>query len=139
MIAYLDTSALVKLFMPDEEGAPTAAELWDASDVALTSRIAYPEGRAALASAHRARRLTARALDRARAALDTTFQRLAVVELDRSIAELAGDVAERFSLRAYDAVHLASALAIEDEALVVLTWDERLAAAARRAELEVIP
>ncbi len=139
MIAYLDTSALVKLFMPDEEGASTAAELWDASDVALTSRITYPEGRAALASAHRARRLTARALGRARDALDTTFQRLAVVELDRSIAELAGDVAERYSLRAYDAVHLASALAIEDEALVVLTWDERLAAAARRAELEVVP
>ncbi len=125
--------------MPDEEGAGTAAALWDASDVALTSRITYPEGRAALASAHRARRLTARALDRARDALDTTFQRLAVVELDRSIAELAGDVADRFSLRAYDGCTWRRPWRSKTEALVMLTWDGRLAAAARRAELEVVP
>ena len=62
-----------------------------------------------------------------------------MVELDGSVAEIAGDVAERFALRAYDAVHLASALAIGDDDLVLLTWDERLAAAGRRAELDVVP
>ena len=139
MIAYLDTSALVKLFMRDEEGARTAAEIWDASDLVLSSRIAYPEGRAALASAHRARRLTARALTRARGAFDSVFRQLAVVELDRSVAETAGEVAERFALRAYDAVHLASALTVSEDGLVLVTWDEQLGVAARRAKLGVVP
>ncbi len=139
MIAYFDTSALVKLFMHDEEGARTAEEIWDAADVVVTSRVAYPEGRAALASAHRARRLTARSLRLARDALDIRFRQVAVVELDRAVAEMSGDVAERFALRAYDAVHLASALTIGSDDLVLLTWDERLAAAGRRAALDVVP
>jgi hypothetical protein len=139
MIAYLDTSALVKLFMRDEEGSRTAAEIWDAADVVLTSRIAYPEGRAALASAHRSRRLTTRALTQARGAFDTVFRQIGVVELDRSVAETAGDVAERFAMRAYDAVHLASALTVGQADLLFVTWDEKLASAGRRAELDVIP
>jgi len=139
VIAYFDTSALVTLFLHDEEGSGTAGEIWDAADVVATSRVAYPEGRAALASAHRARRLTARSLGRARDALDTWFRQVAVVELDRSVAEDAGDVAGHFALRAYDAIHLASALAIGRDDLVLLTWDERLAAAGRRAGLEIVP
>ena len=139
MIAYFDTSALVKLFIHDEEGSRTADDVWDAADVVVTSRIAYPEGRAALASAHRARRLTARSLRLARDALDIRFRQVAVVELDRGVAEMSGEVAERFALRAYDAVHLASVLAIESDDLVLLTWDERLAAAGRRAALDVVP
>ncbi|MGZ5307191.1 MAG: type II toxin-antitoxin system VapC family toxin, partial [Actinomycetota bacterium] len=130
---------LVKLFIRDEEGTRTAEEIWDASDVVVTSRVAYPEGRAALASAHRARRLTARSFRQARGSLDTWFRQVAVVELDAPVAEIAGDVAERFALRAYDAIHLASALAIGSDDLVLLTWDERLAAAGRRAALDVVP
>lgn len=139
MIAYFDTSALVKLFIRDEEGTRIAEEIWDASDVVVTSRVAYPEGRAALASAHRAQRLTARSLKHARGSLDTCLRQVAVVELDAPVAEIAGDVAERFALRAYDAIHLASALAIGGDDLVLLTWDERLAAAGRRAALDVVP
>lgn len=139
MIAYFDTSALVKLFLHDEEGARTSEEIWDAADVVVTSRVSYPESRAALASARRARRLSARSFGQARESLDTRFRQVAVVELDRSVAEIAGDVAERFALRAFDAVHLASALAIGGDNLVLLTWDERLAAASRRAALDVVP
>ena len=139
MIAYFDTSALVKQFLHDEEGARNAEEIWDASDVVVTSRVAYPESRAALASAYRARRLSARSFGQARGSLDARFRQVAVIELDRPIAEIAGDVAERFALRAYDAVHLASALTIGSDDLVLLTWDERLAAAGRRAALDVVP
>lgn len=139
MIAYFDTSALVKLFMRDEEGSRMVAEIWDASDLVISSRIAYPEGRAALASARRARRLTARALAHAREAFDTVFRQLAVVELDRSVAQTAGEVAERFALRAYDAVHLASVLTVAEDDLVLVTWDEQLADAGRRAEVGVVP
>jgi predicted nucleic acid-binding protein len=42
-------------------------------------------------------------------------------------------------MRAYDAVHLASALTVGRADLLFVTWDEKLAAAGRRAELGVIP
>lgn len=139
MIAYFDTSALVKLFLRDERGADVAARVWDASDVVFTSRIAYPEARAALAAAHRLGRLTAIALARARDALADVFVQLTVVELSAPLSESAGDVAERFALRAFDAVHLASALTIADAPTSLVTWDDQLANAARMAGLDVTP
>ncbi len=39
---------------------------------------------------------------------------------------MAGDVAERFAMRAYDAVHLASALTVGRADLMLVTWDEKL-------------
>jgi len=139
LIAYLDASAIVKVLLSGEDGSGTAAELWDAADLVVTSRVSYPEGRAALAAARRARRVTGSAADRARLALDSMFDDLDVVELDDGLAASAGDVADRFGLRANDAIHLASALALEDPRVVVVTWDRELAAAARRAELAVAP
>ena len=60
MIGYLDTSALVKLLLRDEEDTDVIGSLVAAMDMTFTSRIAYPEGRAALAAARRAGRLTPR-------------------------------------------------------------------------------
>jgi len=53
-----------------------------------------------------------------------------VIGLDATLARAAGELAERHALRGYDAVHLASAIAIEDPDLVMATWDRDLAAAA---------
>lgn len=139
MIVYVDTSALVKLLVQDEGGTDTTMQVWDAADLAFTSRITYPEGRVALAAAARAGRLTRTQLGRARGSLADVVDRCAVVELGAELAESAGDVAERFALRAYDAVHLASALAVADDSTVLLTWDEELADAGRRAGLDVVP
>ena len=54
-IVYFDSSAFVKLVV-EEEGSDLAAALWDGCDVAVSSRLAYPEVRAALAAAGRADR-----------------------------------------------------------------------------------
>jgi uncharacterized protein len=61
-----------------------------------------------------------------------------VVELDEGLGEAAGDLAEHHDLRALDAVHLASALA-GGRRVIVATWDDRLATAAREAGLTVAP
>ena len=55
-IVYFEGSAFVKLVV-DESGIELAAELWDGCDAAVSSRLAYPEVRAALAAAGRAGRL----------------------------------------------------------------------------------
>ena len=56
-LVYFDSSALVKLVL-DEVGSDIAAVLWNACDVALSSRLAYPEVCAALAAAGRSHDLT---------------------------------------------------------------------------------
>jgi uncharacterized protein len=139
MIAYLDTSAVVKLLLRDEEGAELVGSVRDAADVAVTSRIAYPEARAALAAATRAGRLGAREHARSKRELTRALGSLAIVEIHPGLAEAAGDVAERFDLRAYDAVHLASALVVDDGSTVVVTWDHALASGASAAGLDVAP
>jgi uncharacterized protein len=60
------------------------------------------------------------------------------VEPRTEIVELAGKLAERHALRAYDAVHLASALALRDRLVAFATWDRGLADAAHASGLAVV-
>jgi len=138
VILYLDTSALVKLFV-QEDGSDLAVGLVDAADVMATSRLAYVETRAALAAAARARRLTRAALRSATTDLDRRWDTLGVVEVTQEIAQRAAALAETRALRGFDALHLASALAIADDEFVLATWDEDLALAALAEGLAVAP
>lgn len=139
MIGYLDTSALVKLLLRDEDAFETVRGVIAAMDASFISRVAYPEGRAALAAARRAGRLTARAYPTAVRDLDRAVGSFRIVELHPAVARAAGDVAERFALRALDAVHLASALALGTSHTVMVTWDRTLSSAASAAGLGIAP
>lgn len=57
--------------------------------------------------------------------------------VDREIANRAGKHAEDLALRGYDAVHLATALELGDEEVVLVTWDRDLAQAAERVGLGI--
>jgi uncharacterized protein len=105
----------------------------------VASRLLYPEACAALAAAKRSGRLAARSLRRAVVDLDRFHAELTLIELDGPLTTLAGDLAERHALRGYDAVHLASALAVGDPELVLVSWDRELAAAAASAGLNTSP
>jgi uncharacterized protein len=139
MISYLDTSAVVKLLLRDEGGAGQLRDILDASDRAVTSRITYPEARAALSAAARAGRLDSRQHTRAKRDLDRAVASVTMVELHAGVARAAGDITESFGLRAYDSVHLASALVVDEGDTVVVTWDRALATAASVAGLGVAP
>lgn len=137
-LVYFDSRALVKLVV-EEPGSTLAADLWDGCDAALSSRLAYPEVRAALAAAGRNHDLGARDLDRAARAWEDLWPSVRAVELSGAVARHAGRLAPEHALRGADAVHLASALAVDDPALVVAVWDRRLHAAIRAAGLAVSP
>lgn len=73
--------------------------------------------------------------------LDVQYQ---VVEMDRSLAELAGDLVTRYPLRAYDAIQLASALRLQTSlvqtgspGLTFVSADERLLSIAHTEALAV--
>ncbi len=55
---------------------------------------------------------------------------LITIGVDQALARHAGERAEDLGLRGYDAVHLATALELGDEEVVLVTWDRDLAQAA---------
>lgn len=95
-----------------------------------SSQLVYPEARAALAAAERAGRLDGTAYDQAVAALDLLYDDLQIIGVDDQLAHEAGDLAVHYALRGYDAMHLASALALDANEVVLATWDAALSRAA---------
>jgi predicted nucleic acid-binding protein len=64
------------------------------------------------------------------------------LEVDEPLVRRAADVAWQYGLRGYDAVHLASALKLQDRAdkvVTVVTFDRHLADAARQSGLATLP
>ena len=137
-LVYFDSSALVKLLV-EEEGSDIVADLWDGCDAALSSRLAYPEVRAALAAARRNHDLDEDGLGRAERSWEEYWATTRPVELTSAVEWLAGEVAGSHPLRGADAVHLASALVLGDQDLVMAVWDRRLHAGAIAVGLGVAP
>ena len=139
MIAYLDTSALVKLYV-EEEGSALVHEAVKGAEESLTSVVAYPEARAALARARRERVLTPADYRATVDALDADWGALGVVQAEEGLARRAGLLAEKHALRGFDAIHLASGLASIGGAdgAVFICFDGRLAQGARREGLKVL-
>lgn len=124
---YLDSSAIVKLVVPEAEtrALMAALERWP-------DRVA-----SALASVevHRAlRRAGASVVVRRRA--EAVLSGLVLVRVDDPVlqrAALFGDPA----LRSGDAIHLATALSLGDDPDAFVTYDARLARAAKKQKLTV--
>lgn len=135
MIAYFDTSALVKLLVP-ERGSSCADEAWGSARAVVASTLLYVEARAALAAAQRRDRLTPVATGAAVARLHDLIAQVELVPATTDLVWRAGPLADVHGLRGYDAVHLASALASGADAVV--TADEELAAAATVNGLAVV-
>ena len=134
MIADFDTSAIVPLIV-DEPTTETCNRLWNEATRVVCVRLIYPESRAALARAERLGRLTPLQLREAVAERESIIDEIDLVEIGPDLARDAGDLAEHFGLRGYDAVHLAAALAVNDDDVVLVTGDRELATAARAAGL----
>ena len=137
-IVYFDSSAFVKLVV-EEDGSDLAARLWDGCDAPVSSRIAYPEVCAALAAAGRNRQLTKSGQAAAEASWEEFWSATRAVELTEPLARRAGELARTHGLRGADAAHLASALALGDDELVVAVWDTRLRDGAQATGLRVSP
>lgn len=137
-ILYFDSSAFVKLLV-EEDGSDLGAALWDGADAVVSSRLAYPEVRAALAAAGRDRRLEAEGVERAGVAWEDYWAATRPVELSAAVTARAGKLASLYALRGADAVHLASALAVGAEELLFAAWDRRLRAGVEAAGIELAP
>jgi len=130
VIGYLDTSALVPLLI-GEATSPACREFWNTADAVTSTRLLYVEAVAALARAERAGRMTADEPHRATALLDRMIVEIEAVEVDERLVRTAADLARRFGLRGYDAVHCAAAAQLDEPDLVAASGDKHLLAAWR--------
>lgn len=141
MILYLDTSALVKLYVRERGSAEVHRRVAEA-EVIATSVVAYAEARAAFARLRRERPASGKR-HRARVEqLDRDWEKYARVELGPAVVHSAGELAEEHGLRGFDAIHLASALwleAVRAGDLAFAAFDRRLVAAATAAGLTASP
>jgi predicted nucleic acid-binding protein len=127
---YLDASAIVKLATLEPETDALREQL-GRYDNRITSRIATVEVPRALA------RRGAESVAVGSEPIREVLMNLQLVELDESIAAGAAELGPP-GLRSLDAIHLASALAIGEELTALVTYDARLALAARAAGLIVM-
>ena len=132
MTTYLDTSALMKLYV-DEADSDRALELLTSDPVLITAWVSLVEVRRNLA-----RLLVGAPLARAREACERDFDRLALVSLDERGWRLAADLAETLGVRSLDALHLTAAQQLGIADLAFCTFDLRQGVAARQLGLRVI-
>jgi len=124
-VVYLDSSALVKLVVAEPESAALGRELRGEPD-RVTCALARVEVVRAV------RQHGAAAVTRARQLL----RRLDVIQLDDELLDAAATL-DAGALRSLDAIHLAAARALGDEVTSVVTYDQRMTAAAAAVGLAV--
>lgn len=135
MLVAADSSAIVKLVLA-EEGSQLARLAWEEADAVQATRLVRVEAAAAVAAARRAGRIRRTGEGRAHAGLESAWQDVVTIELNEALEGQAALLARTHPISGADAVHLAAALAT---GATLLTWDQRLAAAASAEGLAVIP
>lgn len=124
-LTYVDSSAFTKLITEEPEGEALRAALRDrtlTASVLLEVEVVRAAGRYRPDAVARAQEL---------------LSAVSLIELDQTIRSRAS-ILHPPSIRSLDAIHLASALALADELDAFITYDARLADAARAHRLDVL-
>jgi predicted nucleic acid-binding protein len=129
VVAYWDTSAIVAVLFSDEHSAE-ATQIARSAGTHLISSLAWAETHAVIARIERERFLAATLVEASRETLSVgPWQRINVTPAWHAVDTLA----RAWPLRGADLWHLATAKAVQMELpeLMMVTFDNRLAAAAR--------
>ena len=140
MRLYLDTSALLKLYVEEDDSDFVEGAVQDA-ETTVTSIMTYVETRAAFSRRRRDGSLTPADYHRVVREFEREWERYFVIPVTDSLIKSAGKLAEIHGLRGYDALHLASAVYFREktnEPVIFGCWDSRLETAARRQGLQLL-
>lgn len=117
---YFDTSALVKLVRTESDSTAMYALWADVHGSAISSELVVTELQRAVR--HEPAPVRQQAM--------TLLDQLALIAVDRPLLEQAGRL-DPGILRSLDAIHTASALAVGQDLAALVTYDARMADAAR--------
>ncbi len=139
-MTYLDTSALVKRFV-SEAGSSEVRDLLTGDEPIASATIAYAELYSGLTRRHREGVLSQLQYRLACRRFERDWMALVKVELGAEILSSAWGLIQRHSLRAVDAIHLASALGLQaaaNEPVSFVAADQRLLRAAAGERLATV-
>jgi predicted nucleic acid-binding protein len=128
MLLYLDSSALVKLVLPEAESRRLAEDVQNWPDC-VTSELATVEVMRAVRRASTDPEVEQRALE--------VLAGVSLLKMDADVLRRAARLEPR-TLRSLDALHLASALSLGDDLGAMVVYDTHLATAARDCGLDVV-
>ncbi len=112
MILFVDSSALVKLYV-EEQGSERMRQTVAHGNTVAASDLAFAEIHAALARRRREGSLLAPEFDRLRLQLAGDWPKLTQVSIGPEILSLVPELCVRHPLRGADSLHLASALHLQ--------------------------
>lgn len=141
MILYLDTSALVKLFV-EEVHSDRVRQAVLAGQLTVTHAISYVEACATFARAAHARG-EATLFSALRRNLDIQWKAWEILNVTDPLIRRAADIAGRYRLRGYDSLHLAAAESAFEAFHGQLpfhfaVFDEQLSDAAKQAGIPLL-
>ncbi len=141
MILYFDTSALLKKYFKEPGSAEVVSEFKKGADI-ITSTVTYAE---TMATIHRKKR-EIRGEEQLFGRIIDTFQRdwdsFICVEVTNELNVLIDRLVSSHPLRGFDAIHLASAISVNERlpvGLLFACFDSKLAHAAKKENLETFP
>lgn len=129
---YVDSSALVKRYVA-EPSSDLAESLLQADPDWVTAQHTFVEVSLALS-----RRLDESDTAAWQRSLEADWRRLVVVPIDDQVARAAARIGSEAGIRTLDAIHLAAAERVASRAIPIVTFDQRLADAARDIGFNVV-
>lgn len=121
MILYLDTSALVKRYVI-EEGTNVVDRLWQKATYVATSVVAYAESMAAFSRKTREGLLNSDDFKRIITFLEADYKHFILIPVAEELNETIKGLVEKYPLRGFDAIHLASAILLSEGGLKEITF-----------------
>jgi predicted nucleic acid-binding protein len=137
VILYADSSSILSIHLAEPGRHPVVKRAFEDADRVACSALALVEVQSGLARARfkdNPPRLDDAGYRRAKRDFNRDWRRAyGKVNLRVALITRAAELAEKHRVRAYDAIHLASALVLSGELpeLVISTWDKELATAAQ--------
>jgi uncharacterized protein len=128
---YLDASAWVKRYYR-ESGTDSLQDLFATEQKLACASLGFIEVMATLARKRKNRDIGSAAFEQKSSELESDWERFIQIQLSAEAVEFAKVMARRMALRGADAIHLASALILqerfvdEDDRLVLVTSDLEL-------------
>ena len=140
MIVYLDTSSLVKLYV-EEIDSEKINNIANKAAVISTSKIAYAEARSAFARKQKEGGFSTSVLRKVVESFNKDWESYFLIEITDGLIRFAGDIAEKYLLRGFDSIHLASAVNLKNKInsdIYFSSHDTRLNQAAEKEGINVI-
>lgn len=136
---YMDSSALVKKYF-EEKGSEKIKSLLE-GNVAITSKLAYPELLSAFTRKHRSKDISGTDYRRALNDLESDWTAMLIIDFQDELFPIIKRTLEKYHLKGADSVHLSSALWLEEKSkqdIVFVASDFNLLKAAKAEKLKTL-